>query len=191
MPQALKPPCLTHFGRITFPHFQPSSLRGNKNGTPQYKEVEVGKLREQNWLNRPVWMPQGHKPLHPVLMSSLFPFKTGETRLTQVCFAPRIDLYSQNSIFSRETFESQTQSCTYNVSTCFWHTLTFSIEGRALVKVCGSLFCLDCRPTACRFPVAGALRENPLTRILATERVCKSEELNVWRFNRRRASLAG
>ena len=32
--------------------FQPSSLWGNKNWAPQYKDVEVGKFREQNWLNR-------------------------------------------------------------------------------------------------------------------------------------------
>ena len=44
--------CLTQVGRIPFPHFQPSSLWGNKNWAPQYKDVEVGKFKEQNWLNR-------------------------------------------------------------------------------------------------------------------------------------------
>ena len=52
MSQALKPLCLTKVGRIPFSHFQPSSLWGNKNSAPQYKDVEVGKFREQNWLNR-------------------------------------------------------------------------------------------------------------------------------------------
>ena len=52
MPQALKPLCLTQVGRIPFSHFHPSSLLGNKNWAPQYKDVEVGKFRQQNWLNR-------------------------------------------------------------------------------------------------------------------------------------------
>ena len=52
MPQALKNLCLNQVGRIQFSHFQPSSLWGNKNWAPQYKDVEVGKFREQNWLNR-------------------------------------------------------------------------------------------------------------------------------------------
>ena len=52
MPQALKPLCLTQVGRIPFSHFQTSSLWGNNNWAPQYNDVEVGKFREQNWLNR-------------------------------------------------------------------------------------------------------------------------------------------
>ena len=50
MPQALKPLCLTQIGGIPFSYFQASSLWGNKIWAPQYKDVEVGKLREQNWL---------------------------------------------------------------------------------------------------------------------------------------------
>ena len=52
MPQALKPLCLTQVGRNPFSNFQPSSLWGNKNWAPQYKDTEVGKFREQNWPNR-------------------------------------------------------------------------------------------------------------------------------------------
>ena len=52
MPQALKPLCLTQVGRIPFSHFQSSSLWGNKNWAPQYKDVKVGKFREQNLRNR-------------------------------------------------------------------------------------------------------------------------------------------
>ena len=61
MPQALKPPCLTQVGRILFSHFQPSSLWGSKNWVPQYKDVEVGKFREQNLLNR-LQMVQFERP---------------------------------------------------------------------------------------------------------------------------------
>ena len=70
MAQALKPLCLTQVGRIPFSHFQPSSLWGNKNWTPQYKDVEVGKLREQNWLNM-LQMVQLECPRHANLCFSL------------------------------------------------------------------------------------------------------------------------
>ena len=63
MPQALKPLSLTQVGRIIFSHFQPSSLWDNKNWAPQYKDVEVGKFREQNWLNR-LHMVQFEGPRH-------------------------------------------------------------------------------------------------------------------------------
>ena len=59
MPQALKPLCFTQVGRIQFPHYQPSSLWGNNNWAPQYKDVKLGKFWEQNWLNR-VQMVQRH-----------------------------------------------------------------------------------------------------------------------------------
>ena len=50
MPQALKLLCLAQVVRIPFSHFLPSSLWGNKNWAPQYKDVEVGKFREQKRL---------------------------------------------------------------------------------------------------------------------------------------------
>ena len=79
MPRALKPLCLTQVGRIQSSHFQPSSLWGNKNWVPKYKDVEVGKFWEQNWLNR-LQMVQFECSRHsnPVSHSggenSLFPF---------------------------------------------------------------------------------------------------------------------
>ena len=63
MPQVLKPLCLTQVGRIPFRHFQPSSLWGNKNWAPQYKDVKVGKFWEQNWLHR-LQMVQFECPRH-------------------------------------------------------------------------------------------------------------------------------
>ena len=59
MPKAPKIWCLTHVGRIPFSQFQPSSLWGNNNWAPQYKDVKLGKFWEQNWLNR-VQMVQRH-----------------------------------------------------------------------------------------------------------------------------------
>ena len=41
----------------------PSSLWGNMNWAPQYKDVEVGKFRELNWLNR-LQMVQFECPRH-------------------------------------------------------------------------------------------------------------------------------
>ena len=55
MPQALKPLCLTQVGRIPFSHFQ--------HWAPQYKDVEVGKFKEQNWLSR-LQMVQVECPRH-------------------------------------------------------------------------------------------------------------------------------
>ena len=63
MPQPLKPLCFTQIERIQFSHFQPTSLLGNKNWAPQYKDVEVAKFREQNWLNR-LQMVQFECPRH-------------------------------------------------------------------------------------------------------------------------------
>ena len=52
MPQAPSPLFLTQVGRFPFSHFQSSSLWGNKNWAPQYKDVEVRKFREQKWPYR-------------------------------------------------------------------------------------------------------------------------------------------
>ena len=72
MPQALKPMCLTQVGRIPFSHFQPSSLWGNKNWAPQYKDVEVGKYKEQNWLNRLQMVQfEGPKVRNPLVLPFL------------------------------------------------------------------------------------------------------------------------
>ena len=47
MPIVQKPLCLIHFWVNPFSHFQ---IWGIKNWTPQYKDQEVGKISEQNWL---------------------------------------------------------------------------------------------------------------------------------------------
>ena len=50
MHRVQKPLCLIHFWVIPFFSFSP--LWGNKKWAPQYEDEEVGKLKEQNQLNR-------------------------------------------------------------------------------------------------------------------------------------------
>ena len=75
MPQVQKPLCLIRFWVIPFFSFSP--LWDNKKWDHQYEDEEVGKFREQNWLNR-LQMVQFECPRHskPCVLLRLgeFPF---------------------------------------------------------------------------------------------------------------------
>ena len=73
MPQALKILCLAQVGRIQFSHFQPFSLRGNKNCTPSMKVEKLENLGNKigligfKWsvLDAPGFDCLGHQDPYP------------------------------------------------------------------------------------------------------------------------------